>query len=598
MYIVLEFMAVTLMVATVRQRAERTVTWALLIAPVVALLVLSWSRRWMSDDGFINLRVVEQLLAGNGPVFNAGERVEIATSPLWVVILTAGSAVSPWMPLAWKAVILGIATTGLGLVAAEAGALRMWAGDRPAGRAVPLGVLVVVALPPFWDFASSGLETGLSLAWIGGCWYLLTGETSARHWVTAVLCGLGPLVRPDLAIFSAVFLVVLLLVPRPHPIWSRLGTLVAAGLLPGLWQVFRMGYYGALVPNTAFAKEASLARWDQGWLYLGEFTTTYRIAIPLVALLITLIVPRAARSFALGHRYHGALLIAPVAGAALHWLYVVRVGGDFMHARLLLPGLFASLLPVAIVDLPQVRSGRLLRGVASTGPLLVVATWALLVGIAVRVDHDGIGPDGIVDERSSYVESAGHPNPVTFDDHARNSWVEYARTAREQAENDRPVLIVGEAGFEDPTRWVALEDDRWRPVVAYPNVGLLAYGSGVGVHIVDQLGLGDALTARQRLEARGRPGHEKTLDPAWVFARFADASETTALGAPPPPAVAAARRALRCGEIAQILVAVQQPLTVSRFVDNLGVAVRLHGARWPADPVAASRKLCRPGISP
>jgi arabinofuranosyltransferase len=30
-------------------------------------------------------------------------------------------------------------------------------------------VLVVLALPPFWEFATSGLETGLTIGWIGAC---------------------------------------------------------------------------------------------------------------------------------------------------------------------------------------------------------------------------------------------------------------------------------------------------------------------------------------------------------------------------------------------------------------------------------------------
>ena len=37
----------------------------------------------MSDDGLIVLRTVRNLLAGNGPVFNAGERVEANTSTAW-----------------------------------------------------------------------------------------------------------------------------------------------------------------------------------------------------------------------------------------------------------------------------------------------------------------------------------------------------------------------------------------------------------------------------------------------------------------------------------------------------------------------------------
>ena len=60
--------------------------------PVAAFGWAAWNRRWMSDDGFIYLRVVDQLLAGNGPVFNIGERVEIATSPLWVAMLTLAEA--------------------------------------------------------------------------------------------------------------------------------------------------------------------------------------------------------------------------------------------------------------------------------------------------------------------------------------------------------------------------------------------------------------------------------------------------------------------------------------------------------------------------
>ncbi len=41
----------------------------------------------------------------------------------------------------------------------------------------------------------------------------------------------------------------------------------------------------------------------------------------------------------------GAVVVAGV----LHAAYVVRVGGDFMHGRLLLPGLFLLLCAVAVV---------------------------------------------------------------------------------------------------------------------------------------------------------------------------------------------------------------------------------------------------------
>ena len=36
----------------------------------------AWQRRWIADDGLIVLRTVRNLMAGNGPVFNEGERVD------------------------------------------------------------------------------------------------------------------------------------------------------------------------------------------------------------------------------------------------------------------------------------------------------------------------------------------------------------------------------------------------------------------------------------------------------------------------------------------------------------------------------------------
>ena len=53
-----------------------------------------WQRRWIADDGLIVLRTVRNLLAGNGPVFNAGERVESNTSTAWTYLVYLGSLVA------------------------------------------------------------------------------------------------------------------------------------------------------------------------------------------------------------------------------------------------------------------------------------------------------------------------------------------------------------------------------------------------------------------------------------------------------------------------------------------------------------------------
>src|ERR1700704_3465122 len=55
--------------------------------PALMIAIGGWQHRWMDEDAFINLRIVDQIFAGHGPVFNAGERVEASTSTLWIVVL-------------------------------------------------------------------------------------------------------------------------------------------------------------------------------------------------------------------------------------------------------------------------------------------------------------------------------------------------------------------------------------------------------------------------------------------------------------------------------------------------------------------------------
>ncbi len=144
----------------------------LLALPVVILAVGAWHSRWMSDDGFINLRVVSQIQAGHGPVFNAGERVEATTSPLWVLLLTVGDIVTP-LRLEWIAVLAGIGLTLAGLALAIWGAVMLQRGETPNAIWIPAGALVLAVFAPMWRFSSSGLESGLTFAWLGASLALL-----------------------------------------------------------------------------------------------------------------------------------------------------------------------------------------------------------------------------------------------------------------------------------------------------------------------------------------------------------------------------------------------------------------------------------------
>lgn len=203
------------------------------------------------------------------------------------------------MRLEYVALTLSLVLSLVGVALAILGTARLYA-PLLAGRAavmVPAGMLVYIAIPPARDFATSGLENGLVLAYLGGLWLMMVKWAQAvRTPVTldrrggphqpvdprivhaqkdqrdvlsrrftvglAFLAGLSVLIRPELALIGGGFLVMMLVAARGF--MSRIWIVVAGGALPVLYQIFRMGYYGLLVPSTAIAKDASGSKWGRG----------------------------------------------------------------------------------------------------------------------------------------------------------------------------------------------------------------------------------------------------------------------------------------------------------------------------------------------
>src|SRR4051812_24228140 len=140
---------------------------------VAFVVVLGWTHRWVEEDAFINFRVVDQIRAGHGPVFNIGQRVEVATSTLWLAILTVGRTVLPFVEIEHLSIVLGLLLTGLGLWWVQTGAAKLWRRTDGTALIVPFAVVVMAALPPTWEWATSGLENGLSIAWLGAVMLVL-----------------------------------------------------------------------------------------------------------------------------------------------------------------------------------------------------------------------------------------------------------------------------------------------------------------------------------------------------------------------------------------------------------------------------------------
>ncbi|MET9259152.1 hypothetical protein [Amycolatopsis sp. NPDC004079] len=539
-------------------RRPMTWTWAATGAVLVLYTVLAWQRRWMSDDGLLVLRTVRQILAGNGPVFNVDERVEASTSPLWTWLL-AGVGTIPGPPLEWVAVSTGLLCAVGGLFFGLDGARRLYSGP-----VAPAGALIVCALPPFRDFATSGLETGLVFLWLGLSWWLLVrGKTPIA---TSIVLGLGPLVRPDLALFSVIGFIALVLLLRPR--WlAALGWLGAGIAIPLAYQAFRMGYYGLLTPNTALAKEAANSDWPRGFAYLTDLISPYVLWIPLLLLVIAAILTRRSR----------ILLLTPLAGALLLALYVVRVGGDFMHGRMLLPALFVLLLPVMAIPLTQ-KTIALAAGVAA---------WAVVAGGWLRVPYENAHQAvSVTDERGYWSWATGHEHPVLATDYLGQ---DVTRRAVEAVEGTKqPAVVVYSYG--DVKKWFRFPTTRPYVTMAADSMGAISNVVSPDVRIHDGYGLASDLAAHSSAIPNGRPGHSKWLVGAWEVAEagYGDYATDGEIRMFQPTEIDAARQALRCPDVREVLASTREPLTWSRFIDNFTGAPHRTEIRFARDPLAAA----------
>ncbi|CAL8973191.1 Terminal beta-(1-_2)-arabinofuranosyltransferase [Propionicimonas sp. T2.31MG-18] len=548
-------------------RRHRAVTHVLVALIVAATTTMVWLRRWVSDDGFINYRVIQQLMAGRGPIYNVNDRVEVGTSTLWIGLVWAGQAAFPRAETGLVMVVLGSALTTLALVLLAVGAAAL---NRGRGILLPVGLAVVAALPPVWDFGTSGLETSLSMAWLAACFAALAvrsvgmaGRPAWRPWPLPVLIGLGPLVRPDFALIALILGIALLVQSRR----GVRGWLAAAGLalaLPTAYEVFRMGFFACLVPNTALAKANGSI--GQGLAYVLDFVNTYWLWLPLLAGAILL----GARAFSATDPGRSVFAAMPVA-ALVHAGFVVSVGGDFMHGRFLLPAAFLFFAPIALVPFDGVR-----RWLAP-----VVLVWALACTALLR---PALWNGMIADERTYYSRFvADVPGEmVSLENWSDDIGFKMARVASsDQAEGQSYYVTIGQPIERLPRTGPGV-------TMVLNSLGVAGAASGLDVVVNDPPSLGDAVGSRLVLppDAQFRVGHAYKPE-VWALARFSASDRAN-----PVPGLAAARHALGCRPVAEMLDAISAPLTAGQFMKNIALAPRLTFLRIPVDPDAAVAALC------
>ncbi len=471
----------------------------------------------------------------------------------------------------------------------------------------PVGLLIVSVVAGVWEFMTSGLEMSMVFLWLGCSFLLLVRVADRRRgWPgAAVVAGLGTLIRPELGLSSVVFVGALVALVassswagRAGRVRRASGVVAAALALPMIYQLFRMAYYALLVPSTGLAKAAGSSWWTQGSTYLWNFVAPYTLWLPL-GLGAVLVGVRAIRWWGSGDRTGVLLVVTPLAVGFVDLLYVVEVGGDYMHARLLLPAFFALCLPIF-------AGARTLRGV-SVIPVAGIAVWAVVCLGWLRFvqppppSHLGLQTVFISNERNSWISATGSAHPVTAGDYRRAlsgvAGAVLAKAAYDVPSGRQRMLVITDpfAPLNPHSEIPARSSLPFRLAVNVPAIGVIGYLAGPDVYVYDEFSLANPIGSHTTVTHRARPGHEKLVGPSWMLGRFGVPGATSVSGGPSTASVGAARRAVSCDPLRAYLSAVTGPLSWSRAMANIGHSAAFTRMQFSADPMVAVAQLCGPG---
>lgn len=428
---------------------------------LLLFLFFLFRNSWASDDAFITLRVVTNILHGYGPNWNGTERVQVFTHPLWMAILIPFYVLirDPFITL----YIAGFVFSGITVF------FLLYKFSSSAWT-VPFVTILLLVSKAFMDYSSSGLENPLShLLALLFLWVYLFYNAKNRLFLLTLLVSLSMLNRIDtiLLFAPAMFFEV---AKSIRDLRGTLRALILGGLPILFWEAFSIFYYGFPFPNTYYAKLTTgipqNELYQQGWYYFQNSLRWDHVTLPFIGLALLL-------ALILGDGKRRSIVL----GVGFYLFYIFYIGGDFMSGRFFsLPYLLAVAL---FFVLPPALKLKPLVSLAAVGVVLYAGLTSLTPPILIRMEEDNgiIDERGIADEKVAYFYCCGLLNHL--DHGVKLKIVEEARQANEENV----------------------------PLVIRESIGIYGYYAGPEVYIMDKVCLSDPLRARLPAARPSRIGH-------------------------------------------------------------------------------------------
>ena len=204
------------------------------------------------DDAFITFRYAQNLLAGNGMVYNPGEWILGTTTPLFAVLIAAVGSIAGGVHASFPQIAVVISAIADGLSCIVIIRLSSNLGFRRAGIAA---ALIWAAAPMSVTFAIGGMETSVFILLMLATFYMHSNNQPVLAALFSALC---LLTRPD----ALLFLLPLGLerMVRFFRSSSRSFPLleITSFLIPiVIWIAISWFYYGDPIPRSMAAKSAA-----------------------------------------------------------------------------------------------------------------------------------------------------------------------------------------------------------------------------------------------------------------------------------------------------------------------------------------------------
>ncbi|MBD3333818.1 hypothetical protein GF356_13290 [candidate division GN15 bacterium] len=245
--------------------ATRQITVDLAVV-VLATALYTWMASglfdWIIDDAGITFSYARNLAQGHGLVPQPGvEPIEGYSNPLWVLFWTPFFLIGLFDPYILPKIV-SIVLVFLTYFVLHRLIVRL----TESRFAISLAVLILLSINTSWvAWTSSGLENPLFALLIAVLLWLcvmIQSEQAFRPVVWGLVAGLVSggiaLSRPDGIVYAWLFPLALVILPATAGIARRLFAAGAyiVGLLAtaGVYQAFRLSYFGEWVPNTYYVK--------------------------------------------------------------------------------------------------------------------------------------------------------------------------------------------------------------------------------------------------------------------------------------------------------------------------------------------------------